>query len=180
MSNATARYNSKPFLCRGERVRRIATDGLTSMSALGFCPKQERRAKGLRSSRRAGREPAPLLRGAGIAGAQKLNLRGSSNPSSDAQRRTHVHLLTLIRNLVGARGFEPPTPCTPCRCATRLRYAPTVSGWKPGLAPGKARNHTRSRRPAEPGWGYRRLRPVVCGGRADRMSALCFYPERDG
>ena len=26
---------------------------------------------------------------------------------------------------VGARGFEPPTPCTPCKCATRLRYAPT-------------------------------------------------------
>ena len=34
----------------------------------------------------------------------------------------------LVRNplieLVGARGFEPPTTCTPCRCATRLRYAP--------------------------------------------------------
>ena len=27
-------------------------------------------------------------------------------------------------HLVGARGFEPPTPCTPCKCATRLRYAP--------------------------------------------------------
>ena len=27
--------------------------------------------------------------------------------------------------LVGARGFEPPTPCTPCTYATRLRYAPT-------------------------------------------------------
>jgi hypothetical protein len=27
--------------------------------------------------------------------------------------------------VVGARGFEPPTPCTPCRCATRLRHAPT-------------------------------------------------------
>src|SRR5215213_5136507 len=26
--------------------------------------------------------------------------------------------------MVGARGFEPPTLCTPCRCATRLRYAP--------------------------------------------------------
>src|SRR5580704_15844410 len=25
--------------------------------------------------------------------------------------------------LVGARGFEPPTTCTPCRYATRLRYA---------------------------------------------------------
>jgi hypothetical protein len=28
--------------------------------------------------------------------------------------------------LVGARGFEPPTTCTPCRYATRLRYAPRV------------------------------------------------------
>src|SRR5882724_939899 len=26
--------------------------------------------------------------------------------------------------LVGATGFEPATPCTPSRCATRLRYAP--------------------------------------------------------
>src|SRR6185295_12414941 len=25
--------------------------------------------------------------------------------------------------MVGARGFEPPTTCTPCRYATRLRYA---------------------------------------------------------
>ncbi len=30
--------------------------------------------------------------------------------------------------LVGARGFEPPTPCTPCKYATRLRYAPTKAG----------------------------------------------------
>ena len=27
--------------------------------------------------------------------------------------------------MVGARRLELPTPCTPCRCATRLRYAPT-------------------------------------------------------
>ena len=26
--------------------------------------------------------------------------------------------------LVGARGFEPPTPCAQGRCATRLRYTP--------------------------------------------------------
>src|SRR5690348_6101932 len=32
-----------------------------------------------------------------------------------------------LRKLVGARGFEPPTPCAQGRCATRLRYAPTVS-----------------------------------------------------
>ncbi len=31
-----------------------------------------------------------------------------------------------VNTLVGARGFEPPTPCTPCKCATRLRHAPTL------------------------------------------------------
>ena len=30
--------------------------------------------------------------------------------------------------MVGVRGFEPPTPCSRSRCATRLRYAPTVRG----------------------------------------------------
>jgi hypothetical protein len=25
---------------------------------------------------------------------------------------------------VGETGFEPATPCTPCKCATRLRYSP--------------------------------------------------------
>ncbi len=33
----------------------------------------------------------------------------------------------LEKNLVGARGFEPPTPTTPLWCATRLRYAPTAA-----------------------------------------------------
>ncbi len=31
----------------------------------------------------------------------------------------------LWGELVGARGFEPPTPCAQGRCATRLRYTPT-------------------------------------------------------
>ena len=29
--------------------------------------------------------------------------------------------------LVGTVGFELTTPCTPCKCATRLRYAPKNS-----------------------------------------------------
>ena len=29
--------------------------------------------------------------------------------------------------MVGAEGFEPPTLCSQSRCATRLRYAPTIS-----------------------------------------------------
>ena len=32
----------------------------------------------------------------------------------------------LTFELVGAIGFEPTTPCAQGRCATRLRYAPTV------------------------------------------------------
>src|SRR5688572_16978716 len=31
-----------------------------------------------------------------------------------------------LGNLVGATGFEPATPCAQGRCATRLRYAPTL------------------------------------------------------
>lgn len=27
-------------------------------------------------------------------------------------------------NMVGTAGFEPATTYTPCRCATKLRYAP--------------------------------------------------------
>ena len=34
--------------------------------------------------------------------------------------------------LVGAKGFEPSTPCSRSRCATRLRYAPTFFLDKPG------------------------------------------------
>ena len=30
----------------------------------------------------------------------------------------------LAEFLVGTAGFELATPCTPCKCATRLRYAP--------------------------------------------------------
>ncbi len=33
-------------------------------------------------------------------------------------------------NVVGTAGFEPTAPCTQNRCATRLRHAPTVAGFK--------------------------------------------------
>ncbi len=29
--------------------------------------------------------------------------------------------------MVGAEGFEPPTLCSQSRCATKLRYAPTLT-----------------------------------------------------
>src|SRR5262249_38992664 len=34
--------------------------------------------------------------------------------------------------LVGARGFEPPTPCSQSRCATGLRHAPMKLGGESG------------------------------------------------
>jgi hypothetical protein len=40
-------------------------------------------------------------------------------------RQIHKRVRTL-RILVGATGFEPATLCSQSRCATRLRYAPTV------------------------------------------------------
>src|SRR5215469_4520563 len=43
-------------------------------------------------------------------GRSEARLRNSPNDS--------------IACAVGARGFEPPTPCSQSRCATRLRYAP--------------------------------------------------------
>jgi hypothetical protein len=37
-------------------------------------------------------------------------------------------LLKSAGGLVGAGRFERPTPCAQGRCATRLRYAPTLDG----------------------------------------------------
>ena len=48
-----------------------------------------------------------------------------SNHLTKRQVRSWRRSIYLVR-LVGARGFEPPTPCAQGRCATRLRYAPTM------------------------------------------------------
>jgi hypothetical protein len=46
-----------------------------------------------------------------------------------AKRASFSRKLARARSMmVGAAGFELATPCTPCKCATRLRYAPTNLG----------------------------------------------------
>ena len=40
--------------------------------------------------------------------------------------------------MVGVRGFEPPTPCTPCKCATRLRHTPNGLHYSGGISLGQA------------------------------------------
>jgi hypothetical protein len=42
-------------------------------------------------------------------------------------RRTCHQKSEPMTVMVGAIGFEPMTPCAQGRCATRLRYAPTLS-----------------------------------------------------
>ena len=41
--------------------------------------------------------------------------------------------------LVGATGFEPATPCSQSRCATRLRHAPRVGRYSEKYLPWQAR-----------------------------------------
>ena len=31
-----------------------------------------------------------------------------------------------LTHMVGVKGFEPSTPCTPCKCATKLRHTPNT------------------------------------------------------
>ena len=40
------------------------------------------------------------------------------------QNLIQVILFHTYPSIVGTAGFEPATPCTPCKCATRLRHAP--------------------------------------------------------
>src|SRR5258708_22702662 len=60
------------------------------------------------------------------------SLRAALGKERACQRVTEVlrpYSYPCVRNgplvLVGAPRFELGTPCTPCKCATRLRHAPT-------------------------------------------------------
>ena len=63
-------------------------------------------------------------------------------------------------SLVGTAGFELATPCTPCKCATRLRYAPTEPSIIAGAATqaaSSARKASSSRRNCSPDSGARSI-----------------------
>ena len=48
----------------------------------------------------------------------------SLNSLSDETIKEHGGIKATVSNLVGWTGFEPATPCTPCKCATGLRHHP--------------------------------------------------------
>ena len=51
--------------------------------------------------------------------------RPRCHPGARQQKAQSEDWAKCLNRLVGAAGFELATPCTPCKCATRLRYAPT-------------------------------------------------------
>src|SRR5690242_21880179 len=61
------------------------------------------------------------IRSESIARERAPTTEADGGNSNGAQGRRFF----LLR-LVGAAGFEPTTLCPPGRCATRLRYAPTI------------------------------------------------------
>ncbi len=77
--------------------------------------------------------------------------------------------------MVGARGFEPPTPCSRSRCSTRLSHAPTLSRQEfPKLGPSQNR--------LEPVYGPSQSF-VNQGPKGDRISTVshaAVTPARNG
>ncbi len=61
-------------------------------------------------------------------------LRGRGLESTLARKHKRPSLTTESSAFLGQAGFEPTTPCTPCKCATRLRYCPFLFVF--GLATG--------------------------------------------
>ena len=69
---------------------------------------------------RAAAGPISQLWKWGLIEAERRDAKTQSKALPRAGRGIEVRF-----SMVGATGFEPATPCTPCKCATRLRHAPT-------------------------------------------------------
>ena len=82
---------------------------------------------------------ATLLRNACSTGAHMLRIPAFFRPPFAGSRTSFQEVqiphpdkkTTLLESkvvfyLVGTRGFEPPTSCTPCKRSTRLNYVPNV------------------------------------------------------
>src|SRR5579871_6032046 len=72
-----------------------------------------------------------ILRTTRVSLSQGQNYQTQLDPTFGKCRSIATDSMGHLGCLVGARGFEPPTPCAQGRCATRLRYAPTV--WREPL-----------------------------------------------
>src|ERR1700728_4393844 len=78
---------------------------------------------GGRRWRQAAREPSASIF---ERGDQQTTRKRPSPKIKRVRQKPAGHYLQSRFKLVGATRFELATPCTPCKCATRLRHAPTV------------------------------------------------------
>ena len=67
----------------------------------------------------------PTVKSVGEVGmtGQLSNLLSQAAPDEAHQNKKPTNANALVGE-VGTTGFEPATPCTPCKCATGLRYVP--------------------------------------------------------
>src|SRR5262249_12683622 len=107
--------------------------------------------------RRGARRPDRRARGGRRREGSSRRLRGVSR-ADRVRRGTH----TEREGLVGATGFEPATPCTPCRCATKLRYAPTEAS---NAVQKSGREHSRGARATQQDCTLARRGAARRGGR---------------
>ena len=72
---------------------------------------------------------AEPLKDAGASDEIRKYDRGHARPLYAALPQTKKPVEPRVRpalgSMVGVAGFELATPCTPCKCATRLRYTPS-------------------------------------------------------
>src|SRR3990172_10897755 len=70
----------------------------------------------------------PSLLGWGRSGGNKWSQIGNISGFHDktGYRPFRQYPVFVEKNLVGTAGLEPATPCSQGKCATRLRYVPTL------------------------------------------------------
>ena len=79
--------------------------------------------------------------------------------------------------VVGASGFEPPTPRSRTECSTRLSHAPTSV--KAYSSPHRRLNQTRSYSPMIAGWRWGAAVLLLCGARAAAAQDAPAPPHED-
>ena len=73
--------------------------------------------------------PSPKYHGVRKSNVPQLSSRQhlKSPPRAPPKSKTgHDLTRNPLISMVGVKGFEPSTPCTPCKCATRLRHTPIL------------------------------------------------------
>ena len=117
-------------------ARTVGLNGSRSSAHVDQTPAPTPSLKGVNTHETYGSERPSIFSAIGTANG---STRHSSRPFAETRAISGdwlgdriARLLTksnnfkeLTGNLVGVRGFEPPTPCSRSRCATRLRYTPT-------------------------------------------------------